>query len=94
MAYLLVRHKVKDFESWKKVFEEHGRARESLGCKGGRLMRNAEVPNEVVVLLEWDFHENARKFVDSEDLKSTMQRAGVLDRPDIYYLDVEEEVIR
>lgn len=92
MQYVLIRHKVGDYAKWKVMFDEHGATRKASGSKGGRLFRNADDPNEVVVLFEWDDIEKARAFVQSEDLGQTMKRAGVLDKPDIYYLDEVEKV--
>lgn len=91
MSYLIVRHKVKDFSVWKTIFDEHGATRASTGCKGGKLFTIAGDPNQVVVMMEWDNLENARKFVESEDLKSTMARAGVVDNPVIHFADLVED---
>ena len=49
------------------------------GCKGTHVFRNAENPNEIVILLEWDELENARQLIQSEDLREEMQRSGVYD---------------
>lgn len=49
-----------------------------------------QCPNEIVILFEWDSLEKARKFAQSEDLRKTMQRAGVIDKPDLYFLDEVE----
>ena len=92
MPYSLLRHKVEDYERWKPVFDEHVPAFTQSGSKGGRLFRNADDPNEVVILLEWDALENARQFYGSDDLRETMQRAGVAEQPDIFFLEVVEEV--
>ena len=40
-----------------------------------------------MILIEWEDLENARRFAQSEDLCETMQRAGVTDQPDIYFLE-------
>ena len=88
MPYLLVRHRVEDYERWRPVFDhDHGAARERWGSKGGRLLRNADDPNELVVLLKWDSLDNARRFADADDLREAMQRAGVADQPDVYFLE-------
>jgi heme-degrading monooxygenase HmoA len=87
MAYILVRHKVRDFAAWKPIFDGHGLTRKAAGSRGGFLFRRADNPQEVIVLFEWDSVQNARKFAESQDLKGTMERAGVIDRPDIYFLD-------
>src|SRR4051794_36817085 len=77
MPYLLVRHKVEDYERWKPGFEEHGATRKESGSKGVRLFRNADDPNQTVIITEWDDLEKARQFAQSEDLRETMQRLGV-----------------
>lgn len=87
MSYVLIRHKVKDYASWKPVFDEHGSARQAAGSKGGRLFRSADDPNEVIAILEWDDLQKARDFVASPDLRQAMEQAGVADQPDIYFLE-------
>jgi hypothetical protein len=84
---LLIRHKVKNFAAWKTGFDEHGTARRANGCQGGRLFRSAVDPGEVLILLDWDDLDRARLFADSDDLREAMERAGVADRPDIWFLD-------
>src|SRR5215208_5266109 len=37
MPYLLVRHRVENYETWKPVFDEHGATRGENGSKGGYL---------------------------------------------------------
>jgi len=91
MPYLLVRHKVEDYEQWKPVFDhDHGATRERRGSQGGWILRNADDPNELVILLEWDSLENARGFAEADDFREAMQRAGVADQPDVYILEEVE----
>jgi hypothetical protein len=87
MPSLIIRHKVRDYASWKPVFDGHGATRKAGGSRGGRLFRNADDPNEVIILLEWDTLAKARDFARSEDLRAAMQRAGVVDQPDVYFLE-------
>lgn len=91
MAYVMIRHKVRDYEAWKAVFDEHGVARKEAGSGGGYLLRNLDDPNELVIFLRWDDLEKARAFVGSQDLKEAMARAGVADHPGIYFLELVEE---
>jgi len=90
MPYLLVRLKVEDYAKWKPVFDEVRTWRMVSGLKSTRLFRSADNPNEIIVIREWDDLENARRFAQSEDLRKAMERAGVADRPDFYYLDEVE----
>lgn len=56
------------------------------------LFRTSEDPNSLVILLEWDNIENARKFVESDELKKKMEELGVITKPDIFFLDKFEDV--
>ena len=57
---------------------------------GGYLLRNIDDANEVVIFLEMDDLEKARQLVQSEDLRQAMERSGVADQPDIYFLDLDD----
>ncbi len=94
MPYLLVRQKVTDYEQWKSAFDAHSVIRQANGSRGGQLFRSTSDPNELVVLLEWDVLERARQFAQSEEFREVMQRAGVVDHPDIYFLKDGEQVSR
>ncbi len=87
MSYILVRHQVSDYAKWRTVFDEHESTRKAAGSKAGHVLRSANNPNELSILLEWDSHERARQFAESDDLRNIMESAGVVGRPDIYYLD-------
>ena len=85
--YLLVRSKIEDYAKWKSVFDEMGTTRKAASSKGGYVFRNINDSIEIVVLLEFEDLGKARQFAESEDLKQAMQRAGVVDKPDIYLLE-------
>ncbi len=90
MRYVMIRHKVKDFTTWKPVFDEHVTARQAAGLKDLFLLRNTDNPNEVVILFESEDHAKARGFAESKDLREAMKRAGVIDLPNIFFLDREK----
>ena len=87
MAYLLIRHQVKNYSAWKDSFIEDRLTRRKSGSRGGFVFRNADKPDEVFILLEWDNHESSRDFVQSGDWKEEMERSGVCDEPDFYFLE-------
>ncbi len=87
MPYTLVRSTVEDFAKWKAVYDEHASVRRAAGSIGAQVFQNAETPNQVTVLIEWDSLENAHKFVQSQDLRDAMERAGVIGPPDISFLN-------
>jgi heme-degrading monooxygenase HmoA len=92
MPAILIRHRVRDYATWKPIFDDHGTTRQASGSQGGRLFRGAGDPNNLVILFEWDDLAKARQFAQSDDLRETMQRAGVADQPDVYFLDEVEAV--
>jgi heme-degrading monooxygenase HmoA len=91
MAYLLVRAKFQDYAKFYPVYTAHRAARQASGSRGARLFRSADNPNEVVALMEWDSLEKAQQFAQSDDLREAMQRAGLADRPEVYFLDEVEQ---
>ena len=90
MPQILIRHRVSDYEAWKRVFDDHSATRASHGSRGGRLFRNADDSSEVFMLLEVEDLDRVREFVASDDLREKMAEAGVSDQPDVYLLDHEE----
>ena len=87
MPYLLIRHKVKDYELWKDGFEAAAHNRQHCGSKGGAVSRGEDDPHEVIVLLEWTDSHQMRTFALSEELQQRMQDAGVTDSPDFHFLN-------
>ena len=92
MAYLLIRHRVQDYAKWKPVFDEHEATRRANGGGGYQLLRSADDPNELLILFQWDDLGKARQFVQSDELREAMQRAGVAGPPDIGFLEEIERV--
>lgn len=86
MPYLLIRHQVKDFAVWRRVFGEEVATRQAHGAYAEQLLRTASAPNEVWLLLEWDDLFRAELYVQSDALRDVLERAGVTDRPDFWYL--------
>ena len=91
MPYVLVRHKVTDYDQWKPVYDDPEGTRRAGGSRGARLFRNANDPSEIVALFEWESLEKAQQWAQSDTLREKMQRAGVADHPDIYFLEQVEE---
>jgi heme-degrading monooxygenase HmoA len=86
MPHMLVHHKVRDFGKWKPFYDRHEATRKASGLKGSQVFQNVEDPTDVFMLFEWDSTENAKKFSMSEDLKKTMEAAGVVGVPHIHLL--------
>jgi heme-degrading monooxygenase HmoA len=91
VPYSLVRLKIADYATFKPVFDQVSSVRKAHGSKGGTLFREADSPNEVTVLLEWDNLENARKFIQSEVVKKSLKESGTI-KSDFYFLNEVEQI--
>ena len=87
MAQLLIKHKVKDYAAWKKVFDGFIETRRAGGEKSYKIMHPENDGNDLLAIFEWDNLENAKKFAGSSQLKQTMGNAGVIGQPEVYFLE-------
>jgi len=85
--YVIVRHKVRDFSQWKHGYNAHLPKRDEAGLTEKYLLRGAKDPNEVIILFDAKDLKRAEDFAESADLRETMQKGGVADKPDIYFLN-------
>ena len=90
MATMIVRHKVADFNSWKKVFDSMHDIRQSHGWVGHEVLRDANDGNLVTIVNKMKTVEGAKAYGQSKELKEGMQKAGVISAPDITFLTDEE----
>ena len=86
-SFLLIRHKVRDFADWKRGYDMHQPKRTEAGLTEKHLLQVTGNPNEVVMLFETTDLARAKAFVGSADLQEVMQKVGVVDKPDVYFLD-------
>jgi hypothetical protein len=84
---LIIRHKVKDFTAWNAVFQAHEAARVAAGLTRPRLFRSADDPAEVVILFDVADIATAKAVAGSAELQAAMMAAGVMDKPDAYFLN-------
>jgi heme-degrading monooxygenase HmoA len=73
VAYVLIEHRVGDFETFKKVYLDDAGRRERLGSQGGTVFRVADDQDNVIVLIAWDTIEHARDFAGSLELEQALE---------------------
>jgi hypothetical protein len=94
MVHVLVRHKVADFNRWKEAFDTHVIARKRAGEISFHVFHNLEDSHDIFLLLDWSSADEARKFMNSGELRDRMQQAGVQGAPEIQYLEDARAVHR
>jgi heme-degrading monooxygenase HmoA len=100
MAYIFVKHKVADYNAWKSTFDAFIETRRAGGEKSFQILHPENEPNNLLLMFEWNSLENAlllmfewnslenaRNFMTSEELKNAMKQAGVVEEPQIQFLN-------
>ena len=87
MVYVMIKHKVADYDKWKAIFDSDTDARKAAGQISERVFRNQADPSETVLLFEWESAEKVKEFMESDHLKQKMADAGVTSPPDVVFLD-------
>jgi hypothetical protein len=87
MSTVVVRHTVKDFDAWKPYYDGHAAVRKSYGIKDDGIYRDASDSRNVVLIFQVDDYDRANEFFASDDLRETMQKAGVISAPSVWVVD-------
>ena len=87
MSALIIHHHIRNYGTWRPVYNDHEPVRRSAGLTNGRIFRAADDPNDLLILLDMADKERARTFANSDDLKGVMRVAGVEGRPEMYFAE-------
>ncbi len=83
-----ITHKVKDYDAWKKVFDDDKKARMDAGLIDRSLGRSFDDPNMVTIVCAVTDEKKARDFAQSKELKDKMAAAGVTGAPTIHFYTI------
>jgi hypothetical protein len=90
MPALLIRVRVRDADTWQRVFLDEAETRRANGARRELQFRGATDAGERWLLLEWDGLYRAELFIQSDDLRAALVRGGAIDGPDAWYLEAVE----
>ena len=90
-TWVVITHKVKDFDAWVKVYDGEGTAkRVSQGMVDVALARGIDDPNLVHIVFDITDMAKAKAAIFSDEKKKLMMSAGVEGKPEIvFYKSVE-----
>jgi methylthioribose-1-phosphate isomerase len=86
MATMILQHKVRDYATWRPVYDAHEASRVRAGITNGRVYRNAGDANDIVILFDAADVAKARSWSASEDLATALRKAGVRGAPAIHFI--------
>ena len=88
---VIVRHKVRDYDTWLPIFQEHGTVRRQYGGLGDQVYRVNGDPNDLIIVNFFADLERAKAFTQDPSLRETMGRAGVISEPEVTFAEEAEE---
>ena len=77
MEYVLIIHEVKDYEAWKKIFDDAASIRKEAGEQSYQILKYDNNANKIVHFSRWVSIANAKAFFESPKLIEIRKQAGV-----------------
>jgi len=93
MITLVVHHRVRDYDVWKPVFDEHEGVRVSHGEAEHRIYRILTDLNYLAIHNDFSSVEAARGFMTDPSLPEAMERGGVEGEPGTGFLELTERKV-
>ena len=90
MPTMIVKLKVADFERWKSEYDQLEMLRREHGWTAHEIYRDSAEPNTVVIVNHMPDLGRAKAYLESDAVRSGVQRAGVQGPPEVWYLDEAE----
>ena len=83
-------HKVKDFDAWKKEFDNHKQVRIDAGLIDRAIGYDVNDNHQVTIVFAVTDMAKAKAFLQSADLKDKMEKAGVEGKPVFFFYNIEK----
>ncbi len=90
MVTIDIRHKVENFDEWKRTFDAALPIRRAAGEVACRVYTVHGSAADVMVSVDWDSLERARAFLASPKLHDAMAKAGVREMPHMLILELRD----
>jgi len=70
MVTMFSKHRVSDYEAWRKAADDYRDARKKAGVTSEAIYQSADDPNEITWMLDFETIEAARAFPNNQELRS------------------------
>jgi hypothetical protein len=87
MATFILSHYVKDFASWKPIYDGDAERRTSAGFTELAVGTQEGDPKKVIMIWQGDSIDAAKKMMQDPELKKKMEIAGVVSPPEMVIIN-------
>lgn len=85
---LIMTHKVKDWDAWKKEFDSHKQVRSDAGLTDRLIAHDINDNHQASLIFAVTDIAKAKAFLQSQDLKDKMEKAGVEGKPASFFYNI------
>jgi hypothetical protein len=78
---MIVTFTIKDYESWRPVFKAAASERAKDGVGAAKVYRNADSPNDLLVVFEVTSEKSGRTWMSSPQVRAAWEKGGVIGTP-------------
>ena len=82
MAIMITHHRVKDYTTWRPIYDNDAARRKSNGIRDWKVAYNPADPNDIYMIWEVDDPEAIKGMVNDPLLRELMDKAGVISPPE------------
>jgi hypothetical protein len=87
MATVILNHRVKDYNTWKPLFDSDKARRDSAGVKELAVGEKAGDPGNVYIVFDIADPSIMEKMMSDPELQAKMQEGGVISKPEVTVLN-------
>ena len=85
---MAISYTVKNYDTWKKVFDEHESIRATSGLTTRAIARGTDNPNKIYLFLNVADMQKAKEYATNPKLKEVRKTAGVTSEPEVFFSNV------
>jgi hypothetical protein len=94
MAIAVIRHRVRDYDAWRKVYDGAGDLQKAAGVTEESVYQSKDDPNDVLVLHMFRTVDEAERFMDRPELREAIQSSGVEGMPRVEIFEDAKRLAR
>jgi heme-degrading monooxygenase HmoA len=91
MFYEVSALRVQDYEKWKRGFDGLVSILKENGAKCRRIFRDLEDPDKVMVIVEWENPEKAKKLANDKEMMAKFLKLGILELDIHHFEEIENK---